>query len=95
MSKNIIIKYLTKIYLVEKYNMTTLITGSSGFIGTNIVLKFNKNKKLFYTVVELNNPYLKIKNFSKLNLCNKKKLEKIFIKKKLNILFIWQLFQVC
>ena len=31
------------LYLVEKYNMTTLITGSSGFIGTNIVLKFNKN----------------------------------------------------
>ena len=52
--------------------MTTLITGSSGFIGTNIVLKFNKNKKLFYAVDKINNPYLKIKNFSKLNLCNKK-----------------------
>ncbi len=63
--------------------MTTLITGSSGFIGTNIVLKFNKNKKLFYAVDKINNPYLKIKNFSKLNLCNKKKLEKIFIKKKI------------
>ena len=44
--------------------MTTLITGSSGFIGTNIVLKFNKNKKLFYAVDKINNPYLKIKNFS-------------------------------
>ena len=62
--------------------MTILITGSSGFIGSNLVKNLQKKKKLFYSIDKINNPYFKIKNFSKLDLCNDKELEKVFKKKK-------------
>ena len=63
--------------------MTILITGSSGFIGTNLVKNLKKKKKLFYAIDKINNPYLKVKNFFKIDLCNERKLEKIFKKKKI------------
>jgi len=63
--------------------MTTLITGSSGFIGSNIAHRLNQNNKLFYAIDKINNPYFKIKNFIKLDLCNEKKLEKVFKEKKI------------
>ncbi len=66
--------------------MTILITGSSGFIGSNLVKNLNKKKKLFYSIDKINNPYFKVKNFYKINLCNEKKLERVFEKK--NIKYI-------
>ena len=63
--------------------MTILITGSSGFIGSNLVKNLQKKKKLFYSIDKIRNPYFKIKNFSKLDLNNNKELEKIFKKKKI------------
>ena len=63
--------------------MTILITGASGFIGSNLVKNLNKKKKIFYSIDKINNPYFKVKNFYKIDLCNEKKLEKIFKKKKI------------
>lgn len=63
--------------------MTILVTGSSGFIGSNLIKNLQKKKKLFYSIDKIRNPYFKIKNFSKLDLCNNKELEKIFKKKKI------------
>lgn len=55
-----------------------LITGSSGFIGTNI-LQFLINKKIkFFGIDKKKNKYIKFKNFAKINLLNKKNLNKIF-----------------
>jgi UDP-glucose 4-epimerase len=64
--------------------MTVLITGSSGFIGSNLVQKLNKLNKVFYTIDKVKNPYLKTKNFFKINLCDEKKLEKVFKENKIN-----------
>ena len=64
--------------------MTILITGSSGFIGSNLVQKLNKLNKVFYTIDKVKNPYLKTKNFFKINLCDEKKLEKVFKENKIN-----------
>ena len=66
--------------------MTILITGSSGFIGSNLVKNLNKKKELFYSIDKIDNPYFKVKNFFKIDLCNEKKLEKVFKKK--NIKYI-------
>ncbi|OUV61453.1 MAG: hypothetical protein CBC88_00280 [Candidatus Pelagibacter sp. TMED128] len=57
-----------------------LITGSSGFIGTNIVRYFLNRKVKFYGVDLKKNRYLKFKNFSKLDLSNEKKVAKLFSK---------------
>ena len=46
--------------------MTILITGSSGFIGSNLVKNLNKKKKLFYSIDKIDNPYFKVKNFFKI-----------------------------
>ena len=54
--------------------MTILITGSSGFIGSNLVQNLTKRNKVFYTIDKVKNPYLKINNFFKINLCDEKKL---------------------
>lgn len=64
--------------------MTILVTGSSGFIGSNLLLTLKRKKKLFCAIDKVKNPYLKIPNFHKLNLCNEKKLEDIFKKKKIS-----------
>jgi len=63
--------------------MTILITGSSGFIGSNLIYKLKKDKKKFYAIDKATNPYLKIKNFYNINLCNLKKLDNFFKRKKI------------
>jgi UDP-glucose 4-epimerase len=64
--------------------MTILITGSSGFIGSNLVQNLTKRNKVFYTIDKVKNPYLKTSNFFKINLCDEKKLEKVFKENKIN-----------
>ena len=58
--------------------MTILITGSSGFIGTNFCKHLIKIKKNFIGVDLIKNPYINISQFYKINLKNSHKLEKIF-----------------
>ena len=74
--------------------MTILITGSSGFIGSNLVQKLNKLNKVFYTIDKVKNPYLKTKNFFKINLCDEKKLEKVFKENKINYVIHLAAYQV-
>ena len=63
--------------------MTILVTGSSGFIGSNMV-KYLENKKVkFIGIDKIKNPYFNLKKFYKLNLLNKKKLERLINKKKI------------
>ena len=50
-----------------------LLTGSSGFIGTNIIKYFVKKKIKFHAVDLKKNNYLQIKNFTRLDLSNKNK----------------------
>ncbi len=57
-----------------------LITGSSGFIGTNMVRYFLNNKVKFHGVDFKKSKYLKLKNFSRLDLSNEKKVTKLFKK---------------
>ena len=57
-----------------------LLTGSSGFIGTNIIKYFVKKKIKFHAVDLKKNNYLYIKNFTRLDLSNKNKVEKLFKK---------------
>jgi len=62
--------------------MSLLITGSSGFIGTNLIKYLNKKNVKYFGVDKKVNNYIKLKNFYKLDLKNKLKLEKIFRKRK-------------
>ena len=55
-----------------------IITGSSGFIGSNFIEYFLKKKIKFIGLDKIENKYLKSKYFKKINLLNKKKLTKIF-----------------
>jgi len=62
--------------------MSLLITGSSGFIGTNLI-EFLKTKKIkFFCLDKKKNRYLNHNNFYKINLNNRLTLEKIFKTKK-------------
>ena len=61
--------------------MTILVTGSSGFIGSNLVKYLQKKKKKFVGIDKTINPYFKFKNFIKVDLKNKSKVEKIIRKK--------------
>ena len=83
--------------------MKILVTGACGFIGfsfINNVLKINPKIKIIgidnindYYSVKLKkdrlNQLKKIKNFSfyKIDICNNKKLEKIFVKNKINCIY--------
>lgn len=62
--------------------MSLLITGSSGFIGTNLVKYLDKKNIKYYGIDKKVNNYIKIKNFYKIDLTNKSKLKKIFKGKK-------------
>lgn len=59
-----------------------LITGSSGFIGTNFINQLKKNQKKFFSVDIIKNRYLNSENFLKLDLTNATKVNKFFKKKK-------------
>lgn len=59
-----------------------LITGSSGFIGTNFLSLLEKNNESYYAIDRKKSSYKKIKNFSKINLNDNKKLKKFFDNKK-------------
>ena len=69
MSNNIIKKYMTQnLRNFKKFNMTILVTGTSGFIGSNLVRYLQKKNLKFYGVDKISNPYFKFKNFYKINL---------------------------
>jgi len=59
-----------------------IITGSSGFIGSNFVNFFLKKKIKFYGLDKIKNPYIKFTNFSKIDLKNKIQLFNLFSKLK-------------
>ena len=62
--------------------MTILVTGSSGFIGSNLVKHLQKKKLSFHGIDKVSNPYFKFKNFNKIKLENKNDISKLIIKKK-------------
>ena len=62
--------------------MSILITGSSGFIGSNLIEFFKSKKVKFFCLDKRNNKYLNCKDFYKINLKNRSDLEKILKKKK-------------
>jgi nucleoside-diphosphate-sugar epimerase len=63
--------------------MSLLITGSSGFIGTNLIKLLIKKKINFIGIDKKYNKYLSFKNFYKINLNNKSKLYHIIDKNKI------------
>lgn len=63
--------------------MTILVTGTSGFIGSNLTQYLIRSKKKFFGIDRINNPYFKFKNFAKIDLQNKRGIEKIIKKKKI------------
>ncbi len=63
--------------------MTILVTGTSGFIGSNLIRYLIKSKKKFFGIDKIKNPYFNFKNFTKVDLQNKSRIEKIIKKKKI------------
>ena len=63
--------------------MSILVTGSSGFIGSNLADYLKKKKIKFFGIDKVDSKYVKIKNFYKINLNNKQKLEKVIKKNKI------------
>lgn len=63
--------------------MTILVTGSSGFIGTNLVNYLRDKKIKFVAIDKRKNRYLKFKNFYKIDLNNLKKTKEIIYKNKI------------
>ena len=66
--------------------MSLIIKGSSGFIGSNLCYLLNKKNIKFIGIDKRKNPYIKIKNFYKINLNNTKKIESIIKNKKIKYL---------
>ena len=66
--------------------MNILITGSSGFIGTNLNLYLLKKKVNVFNIDKKKNQYTLLKNFFKFDLININKLEEICRKKKIDII---------
>ena len=64
--------------------MNILITGGSGFIGSHLVSKLNKNNNVY--IYDLKKTSNKIK-FIKGSILDSKKIKKILIKKKIQIIF--------
>ncbi len=63
--------------------MTILVTGSSGFIGTNLLNYLLIKRKKFVGIDKKQSKYFKGKNIFKFDLNNFKKLEKIFMSRKI------------
>lgn len=63
-----------------------LVTGSSGFIGSNFLSLLEKNKNSFWSIDQKKNPYKKIKNFSKIDLNDSKKVKNFFKNKNFNFI---------
>ena len=74
--------------------MTILVTGTSGFIGSNLIRYLIKSKKKFFGIDKIKNFYFNFKNFTKVDLQNKSRIEKIIKKRKLQVLFILLRLQV-
>lgn len=60
--------------------MTILVTGSSGFIGTNLIIYLKKNNINFIGIDKKKNPYVNFKNLYLCNLKNKRKISQIIKK---------------
>lgn len=72
-----------QIYRINLKFMKILITGSSGFIGSNLVEFLNK-KKIYTIGIDKNYPkFVDCKKFYKLNLLNKNRIKKIFTENKI------------
>ena len=66
--------------------MSLIVTGSSGFIGSNLCNLLEKKNIKFIGIDKKKNPYLKVKNFYKVNLKNINKIEKIIKSNKIKYL---------
>ncbi len=64
--------------------MRFLVTGSSGFLGTYFIKKLIEKKIKFIGIDVKKNPYIKIKNFKKIDIRNIKDLNIIFSKNNFN-----------
>jgi len=64
--------------------MNILITGSSGFIGTNLFLYLKNKKNKIFLLDRKKNQYLATKNFYQFDLKNIKKIEELCLKKKID-----------
>ena len=58
-----------------------LVTGSSGFIGSNLIQYLKKKKKSFYGIDLKQNKYLKFKNFAKVDISSLRSVHNFFKKK--------------
>ena len=83
MSSNQIKKSNKNLCIIKKYFMTILVTGSSGFIGSNLVKYLQKEKK-FVGIDKTINLILNLVPI-KVDLKNKSKVEKIIRKKILKV----------
>lgn len=67
--------------------MNILITGSSGFIGSNLYKDFIKNKKnKIFLIDKRKNTYFKTKNFAQIDLKNIKKIQNFILKKNIDVI---------
>ena len=65
----------------QKFDIMILVTGSSGFIGSNLIQYLKKRKKSFYGIDLKQNKYLKFKNFAKVDISSLRSVHN-FLKKK-------------
>ena len=72
----IIIEFIKNIFKNLEKKTKILITGSAGFVGTNLIKHLSKNKKFEITATYNRKKPFKIKNviYKKINLLDKKKL---------------------
>ena len=65
----------------QKFDIMILVTGSSGFIGSNLIQYLKKKKKSFYGIDLKQNKYLKFKNFAKVDISSLRSVHNFFKKK--------------